>query len=468
MGAVRVLFLFREMRVLARDMTKGNPAVELFWFSLPLVGSGLLQQLFQWADAFILGRAEGELALAALGSTATILSTLLLLITGLTQGVSLLAAQRFGDGRKEDLRPILRAFTLVLPLAMAAAGVVGILLADPILLLLKTPGEMFAVARDYMCFYLPGLPFAALYNVYAGVLRGMGDSKASFLAVMVSSVVNVMLDLLLVVVLPFGAAGAAAATAISQALMAIWVIWYTGQKYPFLRLREEKGALSATLLAAGLALGVPIALQQSIGSLTNLVLQRFMNGFGPSTVAAITTAYRVDVLIMLPIINLAAGISTMVAQNVGAGDRKRADQFLLWGMGMAAVCSLILTVFVSTLGGSCVALFGVGEEAVAIGGEFFRVIGRFYLLFGLSMALSGYLQGVGDVTFTGGANIFSRCVRIALSYAWAVWLGNMIIAWAEIASWALLVALYGLRFFQLRRRNRLSNPPGSCILKDES
>jgi len=90
------------------------------------------------------------------------------------------------------------------------------------------------------------------------------------------------------------------------------------------------------------------------------------------------------------------------------------------------------------------------------------------LLFGLSMALSGYLQGVGDVTFTGGANIFSRFVRIALSYAWAAWLGNMIIAWAEIASWALLLALYGLRFFHLHRRDRLSNETASCILKDES
>jgi len=451
-----------------RDVAKKSPAEELFWFSLPLIGSGLLQQLFQWADAFILGRAEGELALAALGSTATLLSTLLLLITGLTQGVSLLAAQRFGDGRQEDLRPILHSFARVLTLIMGAAALTGILASEQALLLLKTPEQMFAIANDYMRFYLPGLPFTALYNVYAGVLRGMGDSKASFLAVMVSSAVNVVLDILLVVVFPFGAAGAAAATALSQALMALWVIWYTGQTYPALRRGGEKLPLQRALLAAGFALGVPIALQQSVSSLTNLVLQRFMNGFGPATVAAITTAYRVDVLIMLPIINLAAGVSTMVAQNMGAGDRKRADQFLLWGMGMAAVCSLILTVFVSTLGGSCVALFGVGEEAVAIGGAFFRVIGRFYLLFGLSMALSGYLQGVGDVTFTGGANIFSRFVRIALSYAWAAWLGNMIIAWAEIASWALLLALYGLRFFHLHRRDRLSNETASCILKDES
>lgn len=453
--------------MMARDMTKGNPAVELFWFSLPLVGSGLLQQLFQWADAFIVGRAEGELALAALGSTFTILSILLLVITGLTQGVSLLAAQRFGDGRREELRPILASFVLALPLAAATASFVGILFAEQALLLLKTPEEMFAMAKDYLCFYLPGMPFTALYNVYAGVLRGMGDSKASFLAVMVSSAVNIALDLLLVVVFPFGAAGAAAATALSQLLMALWVVWYTGQKYPFLRLRGEKAALKGTLVFAGLALGAPIALQQSISSLANLILQRFMNGFGPSTVAAITTAYRVDVLIMLPILNLGAGISTMVAQNVGAGNRRRAERCLLWGMGMAAVCSVVLTLFVTTLGAHCIALFGVGEEAVAIGGRFFRVIGRFYLLYGLSTALGGYLQGVGDVSFTGGVNILSRGVRIVLSYAWALWLGNMVIAWAEIVSWAVMLALYGLRFFRLRRRERLSNAAGSCILKDE-
>ena len=122
---------------------------------------------------------------------------------------------------------------------------------------------------------------------------------------------------------------------------------------------------------------------------------------------------------------------------------------------MTAVCSIVLTLFVSTLGGACVAMFGVGDEAVAIGGEFFRELGRFYLFFGLSMARSGYLQGLGDVSFTGGANIFSRCVRIALSYAWAAEMGNLVIARAEAVSWIVLLVMYILRFLQLRRRERL-------------
>ncbi len=420
-------------------------AAELIRFSLPLILSGVLQQLYNWADAFIVGNVEGETALAAVGSTTSTINFYVMAITGFTLGLSILTAQKFGSGQTAEIPRILAGFTLLLGSVFLVLAVCGILLAYPLLSLLHTTADTIDLAGIYLRIVLAGVPFLAVYNVYSAALRGIGDSKAPFYAVLISSVTNVVLDILLVAFLRWHVAGAAIATVFSQAAMTVFLIIYSIRKYPLLRFLPGRGSLSRSILRQGFHFGTPPMVQSSVSSLGSLILQNFMNGFGTQTVAAITTAYRIDSIVLLPIINLGSGISTLVAQNYGAGKHSHTRRIFSVGTVVMVVVSLLLTLLVIPTGGRLIALFGAGAEAVQIGTRFFWRIASFYVVYGLAMAVRGYLEGLGDVTYSSAAGIIALLFRICLSYGLVAFFDNMVIAYAEAFSWALLLLLYLIR-----------------------
>lgn len=422
-----------------------SAARELADFSLPLIASGVLQQLYNWADAFIVGNVEGEAALAAVGAASSAVGFYVYLIAGFSVGLSILFAQTYGSGDAARLPKILSAFSVVLFAVFSVLAALGVVAAPALLRLLHTTHDTFAMARDYLAVVLAGIPFLALYNVYSAALRGLGDSRAPFYAVLVSSAVNVALDLLFVAVFRWSVAGAAAATVASQAAMALFLIFYAARRYPVLRFNFKDKLIDRAALAEGCRLGFPPTVQFSVTSLGNLALQNFMNGFGTQTVAAVTTAYRIDTIILLPIINLGSAISTLVAQSRGAGDRERMGRIFSAGAALMAAVSVALTLLVIPTGSRLIALFGAGGEAVAIGHDFFLRIASFYWAFGLATAFRGYIEGLGDVLWSSCAGIAALAFRIAASYALVSFFGNMVIAYAEALSWILLLALYAAR-----------------------
>lgn len=203
--------------------------------------------------------------------------------------------------------------------------------------------------------------------------------------------------------------------------------------------------LDLSILKQGSAFGIPVAIQSCLSSVGSLILQNFMNGFGTPTVAAITTAYRIDCILLLPIINLGTGISTAVAQNTGAGDAKRAKKCLWTGNVIMIILSAVLALLVIGIGADLIALFGVTEEATQIGRNFFSAIARYYVVYGMAMAFRGYLEGKGDVLFSSICGIFSVVVRIIMSYVMEPYFGNMTIAYAEVVSWCTMLVIYMLR-----------------------
>lgn len=434
-------------------MTQGSLAGILVRFSIPLVLSGILQQMYAWADAFIVGNLVGEGALAAVGATMSLYNLFVLVVTGLTLGVSILTARMFGGGEREGLGAVLSTFTIVLGAAFLALGAAGCLAAGPVLRLMRTPADILEMSRQYLELVLLGLPFVAVYNVYAAVLRGMGESKAPLYAVVVASLVNVGMDLLLVGPGDMGVRGAALATVASQGMMMLFIIWYAARRWAALRFRPGRGCVDRGALRGGLALGLPVAIQSSLNSLGSVVLQNFMNSFDSSTlVAAVTTAYRVDTVILLPVTNLSAGISTVAAQNIGAGLPGRARRGLGVGALIMAVMCAGLAALVALAGEPLIALFGLTPEASALGGVFFRTLALFYPVYGLAMAVRGFLEGAGDVVCSSAIGLACLGLRIALSYGLADRAGTLIIAYAEMASWAAMLALFVLRFWS--RRNR--------------
>ena len=425
-----------------KDMTKGSLVRALIEFSIPLILSGILQQLYSWADAFIVGNIEGGQALAAIGCTTSIVYLFVGAITGFTGGLSILAARYFGEGKQDVQRGLLSAFSMVMGVFFAALSGAGIVFLHPIMRILDIPADVYHMAGAYLRIVLTGIPFLAVYNVYCAVLRGCGDSKAPFYSVMVSSVANIVLDILFVGVFRLSVAGAAAATIISQIVMTFFIISYTWKRYEMLRFSKKESFVDRNILNEGFAFSIPLTLNSIINSLGNVILQSFMNSFGSITVAAISTAYRVDNIIMLPVMNLGAGISTITSQNLGAGQKERVKKGLYVGIGIMAVVAFFMTIIVINFGGTLVALFGIEEESVMIGKAFFRALAMFYVLFSVSVAIRGYIQGIGDVNYTTIVGMSSLAVRIAMSYLLRPVFGNMVIAWAEVISWWYMFAMY--------------------------
>ena len=191
-------------------------AFVLIKFSLPLILSGILQQLYNWADAFIVGNVEGEAALAAIGATTTVVNFYVTAVTGFTLGLSILFAQKFGSGDEKDISEILATFSVSLGGIFAVLAAAGIAVTFPLLELLNTTEDTIFLAKEYLQLIFLGVPFLAVYNVYSAALRGIGDSKAPFYAVLLSSVVNIILDIVFVAYFHWGVSGAAIATVISQ------------------------------------------------------------------------------------------------------------------------------------------------------------------------------------------------------------------------------------------------------------
>ena len=434
-----------------RDMVEGSIARAMVAFTVPLMLSGILQQLFNWVDAFIVGNVEGELALAGIGATTALYSLFVMVITGFTGGLSVLAARAYGMGEQGGLSRLLSAFSLLLGGVFTAVAALGLLLTPAILRAMDTPADIFTVSERYLRIMFAGVPLLAVYNTYSAILRGMGNSRAPFLSVLVCSGVNVVLDVAFVVMLRYGAA---AATVLSQGAMTVFLVLYAVKKYPVLRFRPGRRSVDRSVAARGSGFGLPPAIQSGTNSVGNIFLQRFMNGFGEQTVAAITTAYRVDTVLLLPVINFGSGIATVVAQNIGAGEPERARKALKTGAVMMAGISLGLTVLILVAGEALIAMFGLTQESVTIGGSFFRTIASFYLVYSLAMALRGYLEGMGDMIFSGAAGIAALAVRIVCSYAFAGVFGRKVIAYAEAFSWLVLLGVYLLRYIWVRRRER--------------
>lgn len=415
---------------------------KLLLFSIPLILSGLLQQMFSWVDAFIVGNFVGETALAGIGATGSINSLFINLMVGFTSGLSVLSAQDYGGGNTLRVRRILSGYSVLLGLVFGAVSLIGLIFSDGILRIMDTPAALMADAGVYIRILFVSIPFLAVYNAYSAVLRSLGNSRAPFMAVVISSLLNAALDLALVAVLGYGTAGAAVATAVSQIAMTVYIILYTIRKYPFLRFspfrmeRPEKD---------GCRYGIPPAVQSGVTSVGNLILQRFMNGLGESTVAAITTAYRVDSVLLLPIVNFSTGISTMVAQNIGAGDRETAKKIFRLGSLAMAVISIALTLAILVTGEFLISIFGLTPESIRIGDDFFKAIAGFYIVFGLSMAMRGYLEGTSDMVFSGVTGILTLVVRIACSYMLLGVFGNMVIAYAEAIAWIFQLVVLALR-----------------------
>jgi putative MATE family efflux protein len=432
------------------SMTKGSPWKLILLFSLPIMAGNLLQQLYNTADSVIVGQFVSQEALGAVGTCSPLTMLLIAVAVGLSTGASILISQLFGAGQMDEMRKSVSTALALLTGLGVFMLLLGVVSARWLLkYALSVPDSVLDMATMYLRIYSLGLVFQFIYNIVAAILRSLGDSRATLYFLLVSSVVNIVLDLLFVAVLPWGVAGAAAATVIAQGCSAAVSVWYMFHKYEMLRFSKGSLSFEKTYCITMLKLGIPVALQQCVISMGHLFIQRLVNHYGTDMMSGYTAASRLENYVLIPIFGFNAGMNVYVGQNVGAGQIDRVKQGFRQTVVMSAVLCVVLSGLMLTLGGQIVKIFGISGQSLALAQEYLRGVSPFFLVFAVYQVAAATLQGSGDVSYATACTLGSLAIRIVLSYflAYNTPLSYRAIWWALVVGWlAGLIPAY-IRYF---------------------
>lgn len=436
---------------MTKDMTRGTPWKLIVQFALPIMAGNLLQQLYNTADTIIVGNFNSQQALSAVGSCASLTALFTALAIGFSIGAGVLISQYFGASREQELRQY-AATAIVLMLAMGLLmSLIGVCSAGFLLArALGTPEALLPLTLLYFRIYAAGLVFQFGYNIAAALLRALGDSKATLYFLLVSSVLNVVLDLVFVAGLGMGVVGAAIATVISQIASCGIGFAYMHRRYALLRfsLRE----LRMDLKTAGriLQVGAPMAIQQSIVSCGFLFLQRLVNYYGESMIASYTVASRMENILMIPIIGIQNTMATFAGQNMGARrpDRvsKGLGQGVLVSLGMTLILCLaqiagiplIIRAFQLDAGAAAICRLHLFSSAVAIP------------IFAVYFPANGMCQGVGEGFHATFYALLALGLRVVFAYALhkTSLFGYTAIWWSQAMSWTITLVVCYVHFFR--------------------
>ena len=438
------------------DMLHGPLAGKLLLFTLPIALSSMVQQLFNAADTAVVGYFGSESALAAVGTNTEIIALIVTLSSGLSIGANILIANRIGRNEIDELPAAVQTAMLVAVLLGTAGLLLGQAAAAPLLELIQTPEDIFDAAVRYLRLYMLGYPFLLLYDFGAAVLRARGDSRAPFLALMLSGVANVGLNLFFVVVLRMDVAGVAVATDLSTALSALLVLrrlkWDALFRFT---LRELKFSLK--IAGSILKTGVPSAVQGAVFCFANIFVQASVNGFGETAIAGSTIAMNFEYFTYYIITAFGQTATTFTSQNYAAGQRDRCRRVLWLCLGLSTVCSAIPIFTIVRFRGAFSALFT--QEAAVIESAAVRIlcILLFEPLCNLYEIPAGVLRGSGHALYPAVSTMLGTCAfRI-------VWICTVFRARPTLPmlyhafplSWAvtiLLVNIGGVAFLHARRR----------------
>ena len=446
---------------MVRDMTSGSPMKLIVGFAVPIFLGNLFQQLYSVVDAMVLGRAAGADALAAAGSTQALSFLVLGFITGLTHGYAILIAQRFGAGDYAGVRRTAANagyLAAVSSLIITAASLLG---ARALLEVMHTPEDIFRDALLYIQVIFIGTAASVAYNMFSGILRALGDSVSPLVILVVSSIVNVGLDVLFVVVFQWGVAGAAWATVLAQALSSA-MCFAVLRRLELMRFQREDWRGDRDVIRALLRLGVPVGIMNSITAMGIMLLQSVVNGLGSVTVAAYTAGSKLMNLALQPGDILGIAVGTYVGQNLGAGrlDRIRAGvrQSVLLSLVINIVMGLVLALFGREL--TAVFVSGTEEAVIEAAYHYFVITGAGVWIVGLLFLYRFALQSLGDTFIpmvSGGVELGMR-VGAVLVLDRCFDMGFYAVCWAEVAAWlgagVLLAVGYYARMARLSRQEQ--------------
>ena len=436
------------------DLTTGPITGNILFFALPLMCGNLLQQMYNIADTWVVGRFLGADALAAVGSSYTLMVFLTSVILGLCMGSGAAVSMDYGSGRADEMRrSIFLSFVLIAAISLLLNVLVYVSI-DPILALLRVPTDVMPLMKTYLLIVFAGIAATFLYNYCASILRAIGNAVVPLLFLAVSAVLNVALDLCFVIVLRLGVGGAAFATVLAQFVSGIGILLYTLLRFPDLRPKKDDCRCSRKALGRLLNLSLMTCLQQSIMNFGILMIQGLVNSFGTVIMAAFAAAVKIDSFAYMPVQDFGNAFSTFVAQNFGAGKSDRIRRGMRSACCTSAVFSLVISLLVVLFAKPLMSIFIDPSETaiIAAGVTYLRIEGACYLGIAILFLLYGYYRAVNKPLMSVILTVASLGTRVALAYALAPLPAVGVIGiWAAIPiGWALADAI-GIGYYAYLR-----------------
>lgn len=399
------------------DMTVGSPWKKIILFAVPMLVGNIAQQLYNTVDSVVVGNYVGDNALAAVGSAGPILNLLIVLFVGISVGAGIMVSQYFGAREREKLSTTIGNCITLTAIATVFVMVAASLVARPLLELLDTPESIIGWCHSYLLILFIGSGGLAYYNILSGILRGLGDSVSALVYLLVSTVINIVLDLLFVAKLGMGVNGVALATVIAQAISAFLCL------LRLMKMKEYFDLQSGYLKPQGeyakkiISLGLPSGITQAILSMAMIVVQSLTNSFGEMFIAANVIVMRVDGFAMMPNFSFGTAMTTYAGQNVGAGSMDRVDKGAKQGTLIAVATSAVITGLILIFGKALMGIFTNTPELVLLSRDMMGILAAGYIAMAVTQSLSGVMRGAGDTMTPMWISIATTIlIRVPIAY----------------------------------------------------
>lgn len=438
-----------------RDLTKGPVVKSMLLFAIPLILGDLLQQCYNIADTLIVGRFLGEKALAAVGSSFTLMTFITSIILGLCMGSSALFSIRFGqrdeNGLKED---ICASFFFIAAVTIFLSIIVYVSL-NKLCAFLRVPDEVWPDMREYLFVIFMGIPAVFLYNYFASYLRAIGNSVIPLIFLAVPSIFNIVLDLWFVIGLKMGVSGAAQATVIAQYLSGLGIMFYTLVRYKQVNAIWKICYLKKDRISEIVSFSMLTCVQQSVMNLGILMVQGLVNSFGTVVMAAFAAAVKIDAFAYMPVQDFGNAFSTFIAQNYGAKEKKRIQQGLKEAVRISAIFCLAISMIVCIFAKPLMMIFVDAKETdiIMAGVRYLRIEGAFYIGIGWLFLLYGLYRALSRPSMSVVLTVFSLGTRVVLAYILSAIpsIGVTGIWWSVPIGWA-LADIVGLAYYKIRKQ----------------
>lgn len=439
------------------DLTKGNVTGALLTFAGPMILGNLLQQCYNIVDTWVVGRYVGADALAAVGSSYTLMTFLNSLLIGLCMGSGAVFSYYIGKGDRQKVRSCAQtSFALIGILAVVISAAVQCF-RQPILWLLRTPPRLWKMTEEYLVVIFTGIVFIFLYNYFAFLLRALGNSVVPLCFLGIASVLNIVLDLYFVLGLDWGLQGAAWATVIAQAVSGVGLGIYIWKREPFFRFSLRSFVQGEKPVAEICKYSGMTCMQQSVMNFGILMVQSLVNSFGPAVMAAFAATVKIDTFAYMPAQEFGNAYSIFISQNHGAGKEERVREGTRKAIGVSAAFCGVISVLVFVLARYLMLIFVKAEDTqiIAIGMQYLRIEGTFYIGIGILFLLYGYFRGINRPGVSLVLTIISLGTRVFLAYILAAvpQIGVLGIWWAIPIGWA-LADVVGMGAMKLKKEIR--------------
>ena len=444
------------------NMTEGNPTSLIIKFSIPMLIGNIFQQLYNLVDSVIVGQFVGSDALAAIGATGSATFMFFALCNGIGNGGGIITAQSFGKGDKKEVKTCITNTAYIMLVFPLIIGILAFCLAGPLLHLLDTPENIFPESLSYMRIMCVGIIFVSLYNFASSMLRALGDSKTPLYFLIFSCILNTVLDIFFVYVLNTGVTGAGIATVISQFVSGITCLLYALKKNEYFKLNKEDMKFNRMITGKIIKLGIPLSLQFSLIAISCMALQRVVNSFGETAMAAFTATSRMEQLIHQPYQTLGTALSTFTGQNFGAGKNERVVAGYKKGAMIMVIFSALMLPIMQFFGDNIIRIFVSDEPVIEMGARALRITSYFYVALGTIYVVRGVLNGLGDAFFAllnGIVEVAGRFIvpilltGVAAIGVWGIW-WSVGIVWTMAGASALVRYLMYLKKIGVRRERK--------------